>query len=232
MTWLLCDSLTPYKMEKQQVMIGRGEGCDFILNDKSVSRNHAVIKQLSNNRYVVCDLASSNGTFVNGRHITRHIIKYGDQVKVGKFTLYLSDKTKDFANKTNYFTASKKYSMVGQIENQGLVEVFQYLEFNKKTGTLTVKHELLGEGYVTFSAGSPVAAQFAGENAENAILAMLRLSEGFFMTTNDVEPAEAEINTSFTNILLEHLRLIDESRRAEATDLDILRTRRIPRKKF
>lgn len=232
MTWLLCDSLSPYKIEKQQVMLGRGEECDLVLNHKAVSRNHAVIKNLGNQRHVVCDLASSNGTFVNGRQITRHILKYGDEIKVGTFSFKLSDKTRDFASKTDSFTASKKYSMVGQLENQGLVEVFQYLEFNKKTGTLSIRHDLLGEGFVTFQNGSPMAAQFAGETAEGAILAMLRLGEGYFMTSNEIEPAEADISSNFTNILLEHLRLIDESRRAESTDLDILRTRRIPRRNF
>jgi hypothetical protein len=223
-TWLLCDPFTPFKIEKQQIIIGRGDECDITLPHKIISRNHAVIKNLGNDRFVICDLASSNGTFVNNRQVTRHIIQPGDRIKIGQYQLHLSDKPTDFSSKTDFFTASKKFSVVGQLDSTSLVEVLQSIEFHKKTGLLVIKHEILGDGSLIFGNGQPITASFGGESGEHAILEMLKLKTGYFMTTNQVEPAEVEINASFTTILLEYLRRMDErnERNPESTDLDIV----------
>lgn len=211
-------------------MIGRGDECDLTLPHKIISRNHAVIKRLGKDRFVICDLASSNGTFVNNRQITRHIIQPGDQIKIGQYQLHISDKPTDFSSKTDFFTASKKYSVVGQLESTSLVEVLQSIEFHKKTGMLIIKHDTLGDGSLVFGNGMPITASFAGEDGEFAIIEMLKLKTGYFMTTNQAEPAEIEINTSFTTILLEYLRRLDE-KRPESTDIDIQRTKRSARPK-
>jgi adenylate cyclase len=50
--------------------IGRDYSSDLVLDDKVVSRNHAIIRQLGGGDYFVIDSGSSNGTFVNGTRIT------------------------------------------------------------------------------------------------------------------------------------------------------------------
>ena len=53
--------------------------------DSSVSRQHAVIRQ-KDNYFVILDLGSSNGTFVNSRSLHRHVpqpLYEGDEVAVG-----------------------------------------------------------------------------------------------------------------------------------------------------
>jgi adenylate cyclase len=50
--------------------IGRDFSSDLVLDDKVVSRNHAIIRQLGGGDYFVIDSGSSNGTFINGSRIT------------------------------------------------------------------------------------------------------------------------------------------------------------------
>ena len=67
---------------KSTVKIGRDNSNDIAINEPRVSRNHAIITDLGNGTYEIKDLASANGTFVNGEPITWKIIVPGDEVKV------------------------------------------------------------------------------------------------------------------------------------------------------
>lgn len=67
---------------KSTVKIGRDNSNDIAINEPRISRNHAIITDLGNGTYEIKDLASANGTFVNGERITRKIIVPGDKVEV------------------------------------------------------------------------------------------------------------------------------------------------------
>jgi serine phosphatase RsbU (regulator of sigma subunit) len=62
--------------------IGRSPDQDLIFPDVFVSRRHAVIER-SNGSYVLVDLNSSHGTFLNGTRITRSPLKPGDTLQFG-----------------------------------------------------------------------------------------------------------------------------------------------------
>ena len=62
--------------------IGRVEGNDVVADDDSVSRRHAEIRK-SGRGYVVRDLNSANGTYVNGERITEAPLRPGDVIKFG-----------------------------------------------------------------------------------------------------------------------------------------------------
>ena len=63
--------------------IGREEGNDIQLNDERVSRCHFKI-QRDNDRLVLTDLDSTNGTKVNGVETQLKILRYGDLIGVGR----------------------------------------------------------------------------------------------------------------------------------------------------
>lgn len=63
--------------------IGREEGNDIQLNDERVSRCHFKI-QRDNDRLVLTDLDSTNGTKVNGIETQLKILRYGDLINVGR----------------------------------------------------------------------------------------------------------------------------------------------------
>ena len=66
--------------------IGRKE-CDIVLEDEKVSRKHASVVIIRENQYAVQDLASRNGTFVNGVRLTRRNLQHNDLIRIGSTTL-------------------------------------------------------------------------------------------------------------------------------------------------
>ena len=62
--------------------IGRWEDNDVVIDDRWVSRYHAQVRR-EGNEYVVQDLGSKNGTFVNGRRIAAPtVLADGDEIQV------------------------------------------------------------------------------------------------------------------------------------------------------
>ena len=64
--------------------IGREPSSDVVVDDLLASRHHAEIRHLGDERYEVVDLDSHNGTFVNGRRITRVALEQRDVIMVGR----------------------------------------------------------------------------------------------------------------------------------------------------
>lgn len=63
-------------------LIGRGDRADFRLDDEIISRLHARIAK-KHDGYVIDDLESRNGVFVNGEQVTTHRLSFGDRIGVG-----------------------------------------------------------------------------------------------------------------------------------------------------
>jgi hypothetical protein len=69
-------------IEQQPLIIGREETCDVVIPDRQVSRQHARIR-LEADQYVLEDLGSKNGTFVNGQELPGpYPLQDGDQIQI------------------------------------------------------------------------------------------------------------------------------------------------------
>jgi pSer/pThr/pTyr-binding forkhead associated (FHA) protein len=78
---------------KERLGVGRDPANQIVINDPSVSREHAAIVAVGND-HILEDLGSANGTFVNGTRMPRRILQHGDVVEFGAFNLrYLNSKT-------------------------------------------------------------------------------------------------------------------------------------------
>lgn len=71
---------------ERQIYLGRKETNDFVLADESASRIHAYVAY-ERHRHVLYDAGSLNGTFVNKRPISRHELRDGDKILIGRTTL-------------------------------------------------------------------------------------------------------------------------------------------------
>ena len=71
------------------ISIGRESGNFVQLDDNEVSRRHAEIRRVDG-QFVVGDLKSSNGTFVNNRKVERAELTSGDQIQVGRTVMVYS----------------------------------------------------------------------------------------------------------------------------------------------
>lgn len=80
-----------FRMKRGEVLIGRSSQAQIQIDHESVSRRHAQVT-ISEQKAVVKDLGSTNGTYVNDEPVTERVLKDGDLIKVGRTILkYLSN---------------------------------------------------------------------------------------------------------------------------------------------
>jgi pSer/pThr/pTyr-binding forkhead associated (FHA) protein len=72
----------PPDPDGRPLLIGRSPRCDLVLGDPSVSRKHAELVR-EDDRWLVRDLSSTNGTRVNGWRIHRAVVARGDELTLG-----------------------------------------------------------------------------------------------------------------------------------------------------
>src|SRR5512132_4437763 len=73
-----------YTLEGDQLMIGRDSTNEIVINDAEVSRRHARLT-FQGGKYVLEDLGSTNGTFVNGQRLAGpRVVKPGEVVSCGE----------------------------------------------------------------------------------------------------------------------------------------------------
>lgn len=82
----------PIPLEREEVILGRALEADVRVNDTQASRQHARIlaiasEQTRSTEYVLNDLDSRNGTFLNGRRIRREVLANGDKITIGETIL-------------------------------------------------------------------------------------------------------------------------------------------------
>ena len=82
------------ELRERKLQIGRGRDNDVILADdeKGVSRTHAELR-FENGRYVVVDLQSQNGTWVNGRRVDRAEVPAGAEIVIGDYRLTIQSES-------------------------------------------------------------------------------------------------------------------------------------------
>ena len=67
-------------------MVGRGDQCQLVIPDISVSRKHLLLRRKGRDIFAV-DQGSGNGTLVNGESITEQALRNGDLVEIGDTVL-------------------------------------------------------------------------------------------------------------------------------------------------
>ena len=71
-----------YLLDEDEVTVGRDPRADILLDDSTVSRQHAVFRR-ENGAYTVIDA----GTYVNRQRVDKATLKNGDEIMIGKFRL-------------------------------------------------------------------------------------------------------------------------------------------------
>ncbi len=80
-----------FSLNKPAILIGRHLGSDIFLDDITVSRKHAEIS-VGEDGFLLKDLGSLNGTYVNEELIEEVFLTSGDKIQIGRFKLrFMSD---------------------------------------------------------------------------------------------------------------------------------------------
>ncbi len=122
---------TIYLETKDHWVIGRGTGCDIVLQENSVSRQHCDVIFDPKGHWLVKDLKSSNGTRVNGQKISKHVLESGDKIQLGSSIIVkfvLQDELEAAFQKELYESATRD-SLTGLCSKRFLMEQLD-VEFN------------------------------------------------------------------------------------------------------
>ena len=75
-----------FLLDRETTNAGRHPDSDIFLDDVTVSRRHAEFRREGND-FVVVDVGSLNGTYVNREPVDTSVLANGDEVQIGKFRL-------------------------------------------------------------------------------------------------------------------------------------------------
>jgi hypothetical protein len=204
---------------KGSVVIGRSRTCDLTLASPDASRRHAEIVTLPSG-YLVRDLGSTNGTWVNGERIEERPLRSGDRIEIGGDLMTFC--VVDPALETGDPAAGEAKTMLmerpalGECIRGDLAEippfaVLQMLEMGRKTGVFQVETQE-GTGRLWLASGGPVHADTKSQRGFDAAVAIANATTGRFSFEPNRAAPERTIQASVTELLLEASRQLDESR--------------------
>src|SRR5512143_3989975 len=138
---------------EREIVIGRSSDLDMVLVEDMVSRKHAKISTQSG-QIVIQDLASTNGTFVNGEKVKKMRLKEGDRILIGTSIIKLMSmdasqaqaseaeaRSRLEANAARRSSTAAGRPMSGSVEEIPLPDLLQLLSTSKKSGVLTIRSD-------------------------------------------------------------------------------------------
>lgn len=145
--YLVVDDELIYELAPNSVLnIGRLNTNDIVLDDYKVSREHAVLKY-SGSEFVLLDLASTQGTHVNGERIDRCIVDFNDKIQIVNHELVLSREVPAHHNQENSVvptakmvrTLDRRLKFFGGLNEFALITLVQFLHQEKQSGLLLLE---------------------------------------------------------------------------------------------
>ena len=102
-------------------------------------------------------------------------------------------------------------ALVGNLKDLKLPNIIQLNCMERNVARMTIEaRDLVGE--IFFQDGQMIHAIYNGKSGEGAVHELLLLKEGLFRIENGIKPTEHTIQNSWSNLLLEGLRVIDEGK--------------------
>jgi hypothetical protein len=75
-----------FRLDKEHTNVGRHPDSEIFLDDITVSRRHVVLDRTPNG-YVLRDVGSLNGTYVNRERVDEATLRHGDELQIGRYRL-------------------------------------------------------------------------------------------------------------------------------------------------
>ena len=199
-------------------VLGRSSSCDLKLKTPDASRRHAEIAAMTSG-YLIRDLGSTNGTFVNGERIEECELHTGDRIEIGGdlITFCQVDSALDASEAADGGEAKTmlvERPALGECIQGDLAEippfaVLQILEMGRKTGVLQVETDS-GTGSLWLADGAPVHAETKSQRGFEAAIAIANATSGRFSFEPSRAAPEHTVQASVTELLLEASRYLDE----------------------
>jgi len=68
------------ELGKESLVIGRRSDCDIVIANPNVSAHHCRLDRSDEGQWLVTDLGSTNGTWINGGQVTESEVNFGDEI--------------------------------------------------------------------------------------------------------------------------------------------------------
>jgi two-component system cell cycle response regulator len=183
----------PIPLERDEVVLGRALEAGVRINDTKVSRMHATIKKVENSgfqklEYLLTDLESRNGTFLNGLRIEQEKLQNGDKIMIGEHILRFDlldeidreyqrqihrlishDDLTGLLSSRSFFSELRREAARSKTEGRGfcvlMMDVDHFKSVNDTYGHLTGSKALeeIGGCIVKSLRSGDAAARFGGE---------------------------------------------------------------------
>ena len=140
----------PYNLTEDATVLGRLPECTIQLKSNMVSRRHAEVAKGDGESFYVRDLASGNGTFVNGKKIEEQtLLKHNDRIKLGpilfRFEAPDSSSTDSGAEGPESYLADEEQSTImGSASKMGGFGMLDVQPEAKLKGVLEISRDLVG----------------------------------------------------------------------------------------
>ncbi|HTP28822.1 MAG TPA: FHA domain-containing protein [Anaeromyxobacteraceae bacterium] len=131
-------------LDRAVLLVGRQPGLDLVLADELVSRRHARFF-FEEGTFVLEDLGSTNGTFLNGTRVSRSRVAAGDRILLGASLVKVVPhnavpKVPEKPSEPGPRSAPSQSAMEGRLEEVPLRELLQFLSSARRTGALTLRN--------------------------------------------------------------------------------------------
>jgi pSer/pThr/pTyr-binding forkhead associated (FHA) protein len=211
-----------------EMVLGRDDDCEVVLDEEPVSRRHAKI-QFLDRKPELHDLGSTNGTFLNGKRVHRAFLKDGDQIQVGGSVFQVSA-TKEAASPSSAAASAEDYKRAQTLMQKGkaapspgqssaisgslseirLPSLLQVIESDQATGTLVIRQGGR-EGTLHVHRGMIRHATLGRARGVKALYRLMVFDEGTFeLFVPGRSPEYDTVEGELQKHLLEAMRQKDE----------------------
>ena len=84
-------------------ILGRGKGCDLVINHPDLARNHAILTRYDDGSWSITDIGARGGVWVNGKQVEACALEYGDVISLSGVEMKLVPITAQEVEEQNYY---------------------------------------------------------------------------------------------------------------------------------
>jgi pSer/pThr/pTyr-binding forkhead associated (FHA) protein len=184
-------------LTKERTLIGRKPHNDIQIDNLSISGQHAVITRILSDTFLE-DLNSTNGTYVNGQPVKKHVLRNNDVIELGKYRIkYLADSSTPGISATELVdTASLRPFEIGTVAPTESSSSGEQPPFrapaqtaSKTTSTSSIGHLLENLGVIQVLSGANVGHELELSKSVTTlgkpgyqVAVITRREQGYFIT--------------------------------------------------
>lgn len=159
---------TVVNLGEEKLTIGRVGFNDLVLNDKKVSRSHAAV-YFEKGHYVIEDLNSTNGVYIDGNHVKKAILKTGNKISLGDVVLLFTQEVPEvpFEKQVNFINNSDLFNWLDEETKSMLAKSLAPRFFPKNTTVL--KQNAPAESMFFLYSGTARVVELNEEGGERVV---------------------------------------------------------------